>query len=43
MMVMRTMEALEDITLPGADGHDVRLGELWQEQPVVLAWLRHYG
>jgi Mlc titration factor MtfA (ptsG expression regulator) len=25
------------------DGNDVRLGDLWAQKPVVLAWLRHYG
>jgi peroxiredoxin len=25
------------------DGNDVRLGDLWREEPVVLVWVRHYG
>jgi hypothetical protein len=25
------------------DGHEVRLGELWDDQPAVLVFLRHYG
>jgi hypothetical protein len=36
-------EALADITLPDQDGNMVRLGDLWQDQPVALVWLRHYG
>jgi prostamide/prostaglandin F2alpha synthase len=35
--------ALTDIVLPDQDGHDVRLGDLWQNRPVALVWLRHYG
>jgi hypothetical protein len=35
--------SLADIVLPDQDGTDVRLGDLWQEQPVALVWLRHYG
>lgn len=38
-----TADALADIVLPDSDGHDVRLGDLWQDRPVVLVWLRHYG
>ena len=36
-------DALADLVLQDADGKDVRLGDLWSERPVVLAWLRHYG
>ena len=36
-------DALADLVLQDADGNDVRLGELWSDRPVVLAWLRHYG
>jgi hypothetical protein len=36
-------DALADIVLPDHDGNDVRLGDLYREQPVVLVWLRHYG
>jgi hypothetical protein len=35
--------ALADITLTDAEGRHVRLGDLWQDRPVVLVWLRHYG
>ena len=36
-------DALADIVLPDQDGNDVRLGDLWQQHPVALVWLRHYG
>ena len=32
-----------DFTLPDQDGNDVRLGDLWEERPAALVWLRHYG
>ncbi len=35
--------ALAGITLPDAEEREVRLGDLWQDRPVVLVWLRHYG
>jgi hypothetical protein len=35
--------ALADLVLQDVEGNDVRLGDLWRERPVVLAWLRHYG
>jgi len=31
------------ITLPDADGRELRLGSLWLRQPAVLVFLRHYG
>jgi hypothetical protein len=36
-------DALADIVLPDHDGNEVRLGDLWQDGPAVLVWLRHYG
>jgi hypothetical protein len=36
-------DALADIVLLDQDGNDVRLGDLWSEQPALLVWLRHYG
>jgi prostamide/prostaglandin F2alpha synthase len=36
-------DALAGIVLPDQEGHDVRLGELWQDRPAALIWLRHYG
>jgi len=35
--------ALEDIVLRDWRGRDVRLGELWSENPALLVFLRHYG
>ncbi|MFL5849367.1 MAG: hypothetical protein ACJ77L_15165 [Solirubrobacteraceae bacterium] len=35
--------ALVDLVFQDQDGNDVRLGDLWSQKPVVLAWLRHYG
>jgi hypothetical protein len=35
--------ALAAVTVKDADGHDVRLGDLWREKPAVLVFLRHYG
>jgi hypothetical protein len=36
-------EALSGIVLPDADGREVRLGSLWETQPAVIVFLRHYG
>lgn len=36
-------DALADLVLQDVGGNDVRLGGLWADRPVVLAWLRHYG
>ena len=36
-------DALADIVLLDHDGNDVRLGDLWNERPAALVWLRHYG
>ena len=35
--------AIENIELPDTEGQPVRLGSLWEDGPVVLVWLRHYG
>jgi hypothetical protein len=40
---MDTALQLADISLPDSSGADVRLGDLWQEMPAVVVWLRHYG
>ena len=34
---------LADLVVQDLDGSDVRLGSLWEDQPAVLVWLRHYG
>jgi hypothetical protein len=36
-------DELAGIVLKDQDGADVRLGDLWSEQPAALVWLRHYG
>ena len=38
-----TADGLADIVLEDSGGGEVRLGELWDEGPVVLVFLRHYG
>ena len=38
-----TADALADVVLQDSDGEDVRLGDLWEERPGVLVFLRHYG
>ena len=35
--------ALAGIVLPDADDNKVRLGSLWEQQPAVIVFLRHYG
>ena len=39
----KTAKQLADVVLPDYHGHDVRLGDLWEDKPVVLVFLRHYG
>jgi hypothetical protein len=36
-------ESLAPIVLPDADGREIRLGSLWERQPAVVVFLRHYG
>jgi hypothetical protein len=31
------------MVLPDADGREIRLGSLWERQPAVVVFLRHYG
>jgi len=40
---MTVAKQLANIQLMAFDGVLVRLGELWQERPVVLAFVRHFG
>jgi len=42
-MARALSEALAPIALPDFDGREVRLGSLWERQPAVLVFLRHYG
>jgi prostamide/prostaglandin F2alpha synthase len=34
---------LEDVMLRDWRGSDVRLGDVWSDNPAVLVFLRHYG
>ena len=34
---------LVNVVLPEAGGSEVRLGSLWEKNPAVLVFLRHYG
>jgi hypothetical protein len=34
---------LHDVTVLDPDGQPVRLGDLWRERTVVLAFVRHFG
>jgi len=36
-------EVLAPLVLPSVDGEKIRLGSLWENQPAVLVFLRHYG
>jgi hypothetical protein len=40
---MPTAGQLAEIVLLDEDGNDVRLGDLWEQRPAALVWLRHYG
>ena len=40
---MRTATRLSGISLTDLEGRRVRLGSLWAERPVVLAFVRHFG
>lgn len=42
-MARTLSEVLAPLVLPDADGEKVRLGSLWERQPAVLVFLRHYG
>ncbi|MFQ5514215.1 MAG: hypothetical protein ACE5FG_07205 [Myxococcota bacterium] len=37
------VKRLEEVGLKGTDGTVHRLGDLWAERRVVLAFLRHFG
>ncbi len=42
-MAKSLSRALADIALPDADEREVRLGSLWESNPAVIVFLRHYG
>jgi hypothetical protein len=39
----RVPKELADSIVQDEAGHDVRLGDLWRERPIVLAFVRHFG
>lgn len=40
---MNVAKRLESILVLDPDGQAVRLGDLWRDQTVVLAFIRHFG
>jgi hypothetical protein len=36
-------ERLAEATVLDPDGNPVRLGTFWDERPVILAMIRHFG
>ena len=40
---MNVAKRLENVNVLDADGRAVRLGDLWRDQTVVLAFIRHFG
>jgi hypothetical protein len=40
---VRLATRLSGIELSDWQGEPVRLGSLWQERPVVLVFIRHFG
>jgi peroxiredoxin len=40
---LRTGEMAPDVVLTDSTGAQIRLSTLWQTQPLLLAFLRHYG
>jgi hypothetical protein len=34
---------LVDVSVLDPEGRSVRLGDLWREQTIVLAFIRHFG
>jgi peroxiredoxin len=41
--LLRAGDAAPDAMLTGPDGAALRLATLWDERPLVLAFLRHFG
>jgi peroxiredoxin len=40
---LRPGDPAPDVTIAGSDGTQFQLSTLWQERPLLLAFLRHYG
>lgn len=43
VLVETTSAKLANVVLPEAAGGEVRLGSLWEKDPAVVVFLRHYG
>ena len=43
MMMEKVPPELEACELTDENGTKVRLGDLWRDRPVVLAFVRHFG
>lgn len=37
------LAVLSEVSLVDSEGASRRLGDLWQDQPAVLVFLRHFG
>jgi hypothetical protein len=37
------LDALSACVVLDEEGRELRVGELWNDRPVVLAWVRHFG
>ena len=42
-MERTTIQQLGDVEVLDTAGTKIRLGTLWQSQPVLLAMIRHFG
>lgn len=42
-MADATVAKLADIEVLRPDGSPARFGEQWQEKPIILAMIRHFG
>ena len=40
---MKIDPQLASLEVKDPDGSSVRLGSLWEQQPAVLVWVRHFG
>lgn len=42
-MRLQPGDTAPELTLKNSDGEAVKLSRFWQQQPVVLNFLRHFG
>jgi hypothetical protein len=40
---MNVVDKLREVDVQSTDGQKVRLGSLWQDQSIVLVFVRHFG